>query len=73
MENYVTITAPAAPHCSTLSVTAIESGITKVPNVILAMFEKGNELLQHEDFIVKKPGADDGSYIAAGHKNQIYC
>ena len=37
------------------------------------MFEKANELLQHEDLIVKKPGADDGSYIVAGHTNQIYC
>ena len=72
-KDYVTITAPAALQCSTLSVTAMESGITKVPNVILAMFEKVNELLWHEDFIVKKPGADDGSYIAADHRNQIYC
>ena len=72
-KDYVTITAPVALQCSTLSVTAMESGITKVPNVILAMFEKVNELLWHEDFIVKKPGADDGSYIAAGHRNQIYC
>ena len=37
----------------------MESGITKVPIVILAtMFEKANELLWHEDLIVKKPGAD---------------
>ena len=71
--DYVTITAPAAPQCSALSVTATESGITKVPTVILATFEKANELLQHEDFIVKKPGADDGSYIAAGHRSQTYC
>ena len=42
--------------------------------VILAMmFEKANELLQNEDLIIKKPGADDGSYIVAGHTNQIYC
>ena len=52
----------------------MESGITKVLFVILAtMFEKANELLQHEDLIVKKPGVDDGSYIVAGHTNQIYC
>ena len=37
------------------------------------MFEKANELLQHEDLIVKKPGVDDGSYIVAGYTNQIYC
>ena len=37
------------------------------------MFEKANELLQNEDLIIKKPGADDGSYIVAGHTNQIYC
>ena len=37
------------------------------------MYEKANELLQHEDLIVKKPGVDDGSYIVAGHTNQIYC
>ena len=52
----------------------MESGITKVLFAILAtMFEKANELLQHEDLIVKKPGVDDGSYIVAGHTNQIYC
>ena len=65
---------PLAPQCSILSVTAMESGITKVPNVILTtMFEKANELLRHEDRIVKKPGADDGSYIVAGQTNQIDC
>ena len=37
------------------------------------MFEKANELLQHKDLIVKKPGVDDASYIVAGHTNQIYC
>ena len=37
------------------------------------MFEKANELLRHEDLIVKKPGEDDGSYIVVGHINQIYC
>ena len=52
----------------------MESGITKVAIVILAtMFEKANKLLRHEDVIVKKPGADGGSYIAAGHTYQIYC
>ena len=72
-KDYVTITASATPQCSTLSVTAMESGITKVPIVILATFEKANELLRHEDLIVNKPGTDDGSYIVAGHTNQIYC
>ena len=72
-KDYVTITAPAAPQCSALSVTAVESGITKVPITILATFEKANELLRHEDLIVKKPGADDGFYIVAGHTSQIYC
>ena len=71
-KDYVTITASATPQCSTLSVTAMESGITKVPIVILATFEKANELLRH-DLIVNKPGTDDGSYIVAGHTNQIYC
>ena len=51
----------------------MKSGITKVPNLILAMmFEKANELLRHEDLIVRKPGTDGRSYIA-DHKNQIYC
>ena len=62
------------PHIVALFVAAMESGITKVLIVFLAtMFEKANELLQYEDLIVKKPGADDGSYIVAGHTNQIYC
>ena len=40
----------------------MKSGITKVPNLILAMmFEKANELLRHEDLIVKKLGEDAGS------------
>ena len=69
-KDYVTITAPAAPQCSTLSVTAMECGITKLSILILAtMFEKAKELLWHKDLIVKKPGADDGSYIVAGHTN----
>ena len=73
-KDYVTITAPAVPQCSTLSVTAMEIGITKMPIVILAtMFEKANELLRYEDLIVKKPGADDRSGIVTGHTNQIYC
>ena len=72
-KDYVTITAPAALQCRALSVTAMESGITKVPAVILAMFEKANELLRQEDLIVKKPGVDGGLYTAAGHRNQIYC
>ena len=72
-KDYVTITASATPQCSTLSVTAMESGITEVPIVILATFEKANELLRHEDLIVNKPGTDDGSYIVASHTNQIYC
>ena len=68
-KDYVMVTAPAAQQCSALSVTAMENGITKVPIVIFAtMFEKANE-----DMIVKKPGADGGSYILAGHTNQIYC
>ena len=71
-KDYVTITARATLQCSALSVTAMESGTAKVPIVILAtMSEKENELLQHEDLIVKKPGADDGPYIVAGHTNQI--
>ena len=37
-KDYVTITASATPQCSTLSVTAMESGTTKVPIVILATF-----------------------------------
>ena len=54
------------PHSVALSVSAMESGITKVLIVILAMmFEKANELLRHEDLIVKKLGADDRSYIVA--------
>ena len=60
-KDYVTITAPAAQQCSALSVIAMESGITEVPIVIFATFEKANELLRHKDLIVKKPGADDGS------------
>ena len=73
-KDYVTITAPATPQCSAFSVTAMESGITKPAIVILAtMFEKANELLWQEDLIVKMPGAEDGSYIVAGHTNQIYC
>ena len=68
------ITAPATPQCSAFSVTVTESGITKPAIVILAtMFEKANELLWQEDLIVKMPGAEDGSYIVAGHTNQIYC
>ena len=56
-KDYVTITAPAAPQGSELSVTVMESGITKMSIVILAtMLEKANELLWHEDLIVKKPG-----------------
>ena len=73
-KDYVMVTAPAAQQCSALSVTAMENGITKVPIVIFAtMFEKANELQRREDMIVKKPGANDGSYILAGHTNQIYC
>ena len=72
-KDYVMITASATPQCSTLSVTAMEKGTTKVPIVILATFEKVNELPWHEDLIVKKPGADDGSYIVAGQTNRIYC
>ena len=73
-KDYVRITAPAAPQCSALPVIVIEGGITRVPIVILAtIFEKPNELLRHEDLIVKKPGADDRSYIVAGHTKQIYC
>ena len=36
------------------------------------MFEKENELLRHEDLIVKMSGTDDGSYIVANHTNQLY-
>ena len=73
-KDYVTITAPATPQCSAFSVTVTESGITTPAIVILtAMFEKANELLRQEDLIVKMPGAEDGSYIVAGHTNQIYC
>ena len=70
----VTTTAPAAPQYGALSVTAMEIGITKVLIIILAtIFAKASELLRHEDLIVKMPGANDGSYIVAGHTNQIYC
>ena len=73
-KDYVTITTSATPQCSALSVTAMKNLITKVPIVILTtMFEKANEFLWYEDMIVRKPGADDGSYIVAGHTNQIYC
>ena len=72
-KDYVTITAPATPQCITLSVTVMEGGITKVTIASFAtMFEKANELLRHEDLIVKKPGVDNGSYIISGHTNQIY-
>ena len=39
-KDYVTITVPASPQCSALSVTAMENGITKVPIVILATMLK---------------------------------
>ena len=65
-KDYVMITAPATPHCSVLSVTA-------VGNIILATFEKANELLRHENLIVKKPGKDAGFYIIARHTKQIGC
>ena len=43
-KDYVTINAPVVPKCSALSVTPMESGITKVPSVIFpTMFEKSNE------------------------------
>ena len=46
-KDYVLITAPTAPQCSALFITAMESRITKVPIIILAtMFEKANELLR---------------------------
>ena len=74
MERLCYDNSPAAPQCSAFSVTVTESGITKPAIVILAtMFEKANELLRQEDLIVKMPGAEDGSYIVAGHTNQIYC
>ena len=71
-KDYVTITVPAAPYSGALSVTSMESVIAKLSIVILAtVFEKANELLRHEDLIVKNPGADDGFHIFAGHTNQI--
>ena len=47
-KDYVTITAPAAPQCSTLSVTAIESGIIKRPSTtsLVDLLEYCND--QHE-------------------------
>ena len=39
-KDYVTITVPASPQCSALSVTAMENGITKVPIGILATMLK---------------------------------
>ena len=73
-KDYFIITALTASQCSTLSVTAMESGNTKIPIVILAtMFEKVNKLLWHEDLIVRKPDTDERSNIVARHTNQIYC
>ena len=73
-KDYLTIIAPAVPQCSILSVSSMESGVTKVSNLILAtLFKKANELLRHKDLIVKKPGTDDESYTVAGHTNQICC
>jgi hypothetical protein len=37
------------------------------------MFDKAASLLQQQNFVTPKPGAQDGSYIVAGHSNQIYC
>ena len=56
-KDYVTITAPAAPQCGAISVTAMESGINKMPIVIFATFEKGNELLRHENTGLVSSGA----------------
>ena len=39
-KDFVTITVPASPQCSALSVTAMENGITKVPIVIPATMLK---------------------------------
>ena len=48
----------------------MESEIAKLPIVILAtMFEKAAARRSDR----KKPGADDGFHIVAGHTFQIYC
>ena len=36
------------------------------------MFEKAIYVLQKKDLVVPKPGATDGSYIAAGNANNVY-
>lgn len=56
-----------------LPVTAVECGITTIPIAILdAMFEKANHLLDSPANVIPKPGATDGSFIVAGHSNNIH-
>ena len=67
-------TQSAVSLAALLPVTASGCGVTTVPMPILrAMFEKANRLLNTPDHVIPKPGATDGSFIVAGHGNQVHC
>ena len=67
-------TQSAVSLAALLPVTASGCGVTTVPMPILrAMFEKANRLLNTPDHVIPKPGATNGSFIVAGHGNQVHC
>ena len=56
-----------------LSIAPENSGIKIVSLPVLQItFEKAKCLLQKKGLVVPKPGATDGSYIAAGSANNVY-
>ena len=57
-----------------LSISLKDSEINTVPlSVLERMFEKAKSLVRNDGLVLEKPGATDGSYIAAGSANLIFC
>jgi hypothetical protein len=68
-----TVTQAASSSANQLPLSAAECGINTIPIAILdAMFDKAKKLLNSPENVIPKSGATDGSFIVAGHSNNIH-
>ena len=56
-----------------LSVPAADYQVKSVPFLVLEiMFDRANNVLAKNDFVIPKRGATDGSYIVAAKMNRLF-
>ena len=71
--NLLNVQDPPDGDNGKVSVSAANCQVKSVPFPVLEiMFDRANNLLAKNDFVIPKPGATDGSYIVAAAMNRVF-